>query len=99
MWKLLGLFSKFSWPSFIWFKIFYDHSFLSNLHTSSSGDITVAVERLVREYSEDLEEDLSVELIQFVSFVKSEQDQQALASNEPEVKFATSCGYSFYSQN
>ena len=60
-----------------------NYSFLNNLHTSSSGDITVAAERLVSEYPEDFEEDLSVELIQIVSFVKLEQGQQALASNEP----------------
>ncbi|KAI6658129.1 hypothetical protein LOD99_11136 [Oopsacas minuta] len=66
--------------------IYANYSFLSNLHTSSSDDMTVAAERLVREYQEDLEEDLPVELIQFVSFVKSEQVQQTLASNEPEVK-------------
>ena len=46
-------------------------SFFSNLHTSSKNDITVAAERMVRAYSEDLEEDHSVELIMFVSFVKS----------------------------
>ena len=33
-----------------------------------------------------MEEDLSVEPIQSVSFVKSAKGQQALASNEPEVK-------------
>ena len=58
---------------------------LSNLNTSSSSDITVAAERLVRAYPEDLERDLSVDLIQFFSFVKSTQDLQTLASKEPNV--------------
>ena len=61
-------------------------SFLRNLNTSSSSDITVAAERLVRAYPEDLERNLSVELIQFVSFVKSTQDLQTLASKEPNIK-------------
>ena len=60
-------------------------SFLSNLNTSSNSDITIAAERLVRAYPEDLEEDLSVELMQFASFVKSTQVQQTLASKEPDV--------------
>ena len=62
--------------------------FLSNLSTSSSNDITVAADRLVHAYPEDLESDLADELIQFVSFIKSAEGQHALiiSPNEPEVK-------------